>query len=1586
MPLPQVHFAFGMVVGSLFAPVFALWRRRWLVWVPVLMIALGLYAVAPDLLEHLDALPEIYDLRAGRESPHPHAPGMDVFVLHRWLDGQGWANTPGVAAAGFQVMAALFLAAACALGFVVARRLSRLPEADEALERLRRWVEPVRALGPLVVVAPLVLAGGALAWCLRTAPPPTHADRPGSAWAKLVARRTGVEPGRYLGLVRRTWAKTGQWLAGDLMAFSDRGGGALPLDELLQRARANGCDFLVVADVAALSSPAARRQWLEALHAASSRTAGLTALAGALCRGPAGEGLLAIGEPELAVVEALGELARRFANEPLEALEWLSRQPVAQRVVALAVPPERRAMEIGQLGDWMAAAPHVVVGVLGLVQADKLSSREARGRWAEGVVEPAGLWDELLDRGVSLWCAAAASGFSDPASQFLPGQYALTHLWASGRGPREVLAALRGGSFWCGEGMAVASARLGAATAAAERPAFSGEVVWVPPGERVVVEVAVEAPPHDFAGRETSIERLELISNLDGRPSMMAAFEGVAGRRVLTHTLPPARDANGGTGFYVRARGWSRGSGNTRVFFCTNPVRVLVHPGLPRPRRAGRRVAVVPEHRPPTAARPSTTQRPAHTLAPSAKREAEAIGLPSGVRVLLAERFREAPPRTWRGEYAATTTDGHPALRTDSDPIEMLQKVPVEENTRLFFRCLANGPGLLCVVARSRGAGGAFVATRRLPQGRWTDFDLSLQRDFLPTRPGMGTLGPQHPLEALEWRGSVLGGGRELFLTDVVVYQPTVSSRAERARRRAARLALALRDLRGAEWSPRAARWLAEVGSRLDATRKRLAVGSPALSPREISRVEAALDGLSREVELLRLHAATARAFALPDPGLAVLVVPCVGRYRSEPVKAAALPPPQPYCEVSAAAGEAESVQLLVVALREPLRSVRVRVTDLEPVGGKGPGLPASAIRMALVGELRVAPRGDLPPERWGKIPDPLLPLRRFDVERGKLRAVVLTVAVPTDLPPGNYQGIVSVEAERVKPLRLSLRLHRWDFALADRHLPIIAPIDWAAVQSHLTAKNTSRSEVRRELYRLLLAHRLAPTPHLAGDKAKDLEEVLWCLEHGQELVVLAHLDKAVEDARLADAAALARMLRTRGWVKRGAVVLPRLGARRERERDLAFANDTVRRYPLLAVVSGGEGEPPGELLAAYWRRPLGAEVPELPRDYQSLEVRRSRSTRIEAWELVGSVPADPVPDLRLTNSLLEARVLPWLAWGHGVRALFLRGVTSWGKGDLGGRVFVYPTPDGHLAGSLRLVALRDGAEDFEYLYLLWDRVRKLRALRSKKLESFLVACEQLLADAERGAGSLREPCSDWKVLASIRTRLARQLERLEETWWAEVDRAGDLPEPVADLRAVPGDGEVTLSWTGERREGIRGYNLYRSCDPARGFARVNRLVIEATSYRDATVRNDRGYYYFVRAVRRDGLEGRRSAIVRALPKPRPSVLWLPAADLRTTTRGPYRVKVKLRGPGTGEELPLVIPQIDFALGEQPYDGFEPMTRAADGTWFYDVADPGWARVAGHTLRMKVRIVDRLGRVVAEPVERSEEIEAPRAPQEGVPR
>jgi hypothetical protein len=83
--------------------------------------------------------------------------------------------------------------------------------------------------------------------------------------------------------------------------------------------------------------------------------------------------------------------------------------------------------------------------------------------------------------------------------------------------------------------------------------------------------------------------------------------------------------------------------------------------------------------------------------------------------------------------------------------------------------------------------------------------------------------------------------------------------------------------------------------------------------------------------------------------------------------------------------------------------------------------------------------------------------------------------------------------------------------------------------------------------------------------------------------------------------------------------------------------------------------------------------------------------------------------------------------------------------------------------------------------------------------------------------------------------------------------------------------------------------------------------------------------------------------------------------------------------------LPLVRPQIDYALTDGFYDGFEEMTREADNLWVFEVPDLAWARQGGKALRLKVRIVDRRSRLVTPAVERQEPIDAARQPDEPAP-
>ena len=127
-----------------------------------------------------------------------------------------------------------------------------------------------------------------------------------------------------------------------------------------------------------------------------------------------------------------------------------------------------------------------------------------------------------------------------------------------------------------------------------------------------------------------------------------------------------------------------------------------------------------------------------------------------------------------------------------------------------------------------------------------------------------------------------------------------------------------------------------------------------------------------------------------------------------------------------------------------------------------------------------------------------------------------------------------------------------------------------------------------------------------------------------------------------------------------------------------------------------------------------------------------------------------------------EARQNPWndpMSWGSGYRT------AEWGNGD---GSFLYPpkgaSPDGapYLSGpidSIRWEMLRDGIEDYEYLYLLRDRVRAARARdpHSRAVDT----AEALLTVPDTISVDLTRYTNDPLALMERRDRIARAIESL---------------------------------------------------------------------------------------------------------------------------------------------------------------------------------------------------------------------------------
>ncbi|MFM8495292.1 MAG: glycoside hydrolase domain-containing protein [Planctomycetia bacterium] len=108
--------------------------------------------------------------------------------------------------------------------------------------------------------------------------------------------------------------------------------------------------------------------------------------------------------------------------------------------------------------------------------------------------------------------------------------------------------------------------------------------------------------------------------------------------------------------------------------------------------------------------------------------------------------------------------------------------------------------------------------------------------------------------------------------------------------------------------------------------------------------------------------------------------------------------------KLTAARGEGESAQLLIQA-NQPLKGVKVSATPLE--GPDGQRLPLELLRVWYVPIKNPTPVGF---GKQGPYPDPLVPMRSFDVAAGESQGIWVTCWVPRDAVPGDYRGRITIQ------------------------------------------------------------------------------------------------------------------------------------------------------------------------------------------------------------------------------------------------------------------------------------------------------------------------------------------------------------------------------------------------------------------------------------------------------------------------------------------------------------------------------------------------------------------------------------------------
>ena len=503
---------------------------------------------------------------------------------------------------------------------------------------------------------------------------------------------------------------------------------------------------------------------------------------------------------------------------------------------------------------------------------------------------------------------------------------------------------------------------------------------------------------------------------------------------------------------------------------------------------------------------------------------------------------------------------------------------------------------------------------------------------------------------------------------------------------------------------------------------------------------------------------------------------------------------------IELARGEYESAQFTVYPFKGDLEDVTIRVNDLVHTENKAIIL-ARDVLVHRVGFINCRPP-QYEPDLVGSLPDPLLPYEPFSVPAGRHQPVWLTLHVSRVMPAGLYQGSIEISAGGRSAHTLPFVVRVYDFLLERMHLTTAFALFESEVQKWYDLQGARLpQDIRRKYYEFLLSYRLNPTNIYSSEPRPSKDDLQFCLDRGMTDFNVKHIPRGI------------------AWTedeKKGVLgffddYYPFL-----KENDLldvaycySFDEPNSKDYPKIQEIFGllasrypglrrATTEPPAEELEGY----VDIYVP-LTANYDETVCRARQAAGDEIWWYVCLAPKHPYANFFVDYQGIDHRIIFWQTWKYGVTGFLYYAINLWrtnvateptasivpfddteliakirsglrwplvpwnsytytrhnGDGHL-----IYPGPNGNPLPSVRLALIRDGIEDYEYLYILQSRLDELLAKKSRSPEVLALTDEAstVLMVRENVVESLTKYTHDPAVLMTERRRVAELIERID--------------------------------------------------------------------------------------------------------------------------------------------------------------------------------------------------------------------------------
>jgi len=499
----------------------------------------------------------------------------------------------------------------------------------------------------------------------------------------------------------------------------------------------------------------------------------------------------------------------------------------------------------------------------------------------------------------------------------------------------------------------------------------------------------------------------------------------------------------------------------------------------------------------------------------------------------------------------------------------------------------------------------------------------------------------------------------------------------------------------------------------------------------------------------------------------------------------------KPVADISLACGEFESFQIVVRSEDSELHNVRLVASDM--IGPGGSKIPAGDVEWLQVGYVKIntawwteatccmTPATNEP----GWWPDPLLPVSRFNVTPDFSQSVWINVYAKPGLTPGMYKGNVTITSDDTQPISVPINALVRSFEIPKGAGNFKTAFAMISDQSRRVLSQDIVDKHRILYGEFALKNRLNPTDIYSPDtpKVSDLEHYY---ELGMNSYCVANPFDKHDEFKTKVRTFLSELGKSRyaKQLKKMAYVYGYDEALPAQWDDMEKLYGEVRKeFGLTTFTTAFIPQDPAAMKKrnVSWICPLTGIDPQPDNQYDLEKAEECRAAGYQVWAYVCCFPNYPYANFNISrNPTIESRVLWWQAYHQKMDGVLYYALnlwarvgigTPWNRGPIdpekdgpllkwnvttgqpgqswsnlhGDGTLIYPGINGPI-GSIRLANIRDGLEDYEYLY----KYAQLCGSREKARK----ACEHVTKTLETYT---RKP----SVLQGQRDKIAIEIEKL---------------------------------------------------------------------------------------------------------------------------------------------------------------------------------------------------------------------------------